>query len=292
MKKIGEVSKLFNISNRMLRYYEQKGIIKTTRQENNYRYYDEYSIQKIKQILSLKQLGFTVREIEKVFSSNSTIELIQLLQNKKSLLIKQQKELTTLTNVITNFIHLLNTSNESIFQALSLSLRTPPEILKGAKKVNNENLRIITLPSMRVVSFLTVSETPEDDTWNKVNEFIKDNNLTDFRHFGFNNPSPKEGNPVYGYEMWVTVPKDFKTLNVTKEISGGLYASLTSYLTNIGEKWNELSVLINDSESYEFDFDQETHPWLEECTNYTHFIDPNIHFSEKQLDLLLPIKRK
>ena len=158
--------------------------------------------------------------------------------------------------------------------------------------MNNGSYMIISLPKMKVVSFCTVSKTPEEDTWNEVKKFIKDNKLIDFRHFGFNNPSPNEGNPVYGYEMWVTVPNDFKTESVIKEFSGGLYASTTSYLINIEEKWREFGTMINENEEYDIDFDQETHPWLEECTNYLHFIDPDVSFSEKQLDLLLPIKRK
>ena len=55
MKKIGEVSTQYDMSNRMLRYYEEKGIIKSIRGENNYRYYDEDSELRIKQICLLKK---------------------------------------------------------------------------------------------------------------------------------------------------------------------------------------------------------------------------------------------
>lgn len=43
--KIGEVSKMFNISKEMLRYYEKKGVLHPKRiDENNYRVYDEMDI--------------------------------------------------------------------------------------------------------------------------------------------------------------------------------------------------------------------------------------------------------
>lgn len=56
---------------------------------------------------------------------------------------------------------------------------------------------------------------------------ISQNNLhkrSGYRNFGFNNPSPFEGNPVYGYEMWVTIPDNFVVPEplVKKRFDGGL----------------------------------------------------------------------
>lgn len=48
--KIGKVRKITGVSARSIRYYEEKGLIKTSRQENNYREYDEKAIESINAI--------------------------------------------------------------------------------------------------------------------------------------------------------------------------------------------------------------------------------------------------
>ena len=124
MKKIGEISVQYNVSPRMLRYYEDKGIITTTRNENNYRYYDQQAEDQIKQILLLKELDFTVREIEKVFYEYTSYDLIRILFQKNLLVVDKLEELQKLETIIDNFIFLLSNSNENMFESLALSLAT------------------------------------------------------------------------------------------------------------------------------------------------------------------------
>lgn len=52
LQTIRQVSRAFNISARMLRYYEQIGLIKTQRNADNaYRFYDEAAIKRVQQIM-------------------------------------------------------------------------------------------------------------------------------------------------------------------------------------------------------------------------------------------------
>lgn len=299
MKKIGEISKRYNVSNRMLRYYEKVGIISSTRRENNYRYYTEESERKLTQILLLKELNFTLKEIEYIYKTKSTFDLIKIMYQKQAILKENIINQKKLDQIITHFIELLNESQHPFFDSLELCLRNPSKNWRGKNSMTNENVRIITVPRMKVAVFNCVSETPEEDCWKEVNNFISKNKLTSFRHFGFNNPNPQEGKTEYGYEMWVTVPDDFYEKGVqTREVNEALYASLTTTMDSISRRWNELHKLINNHELYDVDFLENDvfgvseHQWLEECINYKHFIDPDIHFSEKQLDLLLPIKTK
>ena len=54
---IGTVSKNLGISSRMLRYYEQIGLIESKRVENYaYRVYDEEAIRRLRQIILLRKL--------------------------------------------------------------------------------------------------------------------------------------------------------------------------------------------------------------------------------------------
>jgi len=51
MLRIGEAANKFNISKRALRYWEDEGLIRSIRHENEYRYYDEENIERINTIV-------------------------------------------------------------------------------------------------------------------------------------------------------------------------------------------------------------------------------------------------
>ncbi len=297
MKQIGEIGRLYQVSNRMLRYYESRGILTSVRMDNNYRYYDEEQEMRIQQILLLKELEFTTTEIEAVFTMSSSLEMIKLLLSKQRNLRDRIDNLESLNAIIDNYIHLLDTTKHPIIESLVLSLQQPNQRLKGESSMNKQDVRIIQLPAMKVASFHVISETPEDDVIKLTDAFVKKQKLVSFRHFGFNNPNPKEGTPEYGYEMWITVDKDYPNVTM-KTRKGGLYASVSAYMPDIGRRWNELAKYIQESKEYDFDCTEEDqygvaeHQWLEECTHYFHNSDPNIPFTEKQLDLMLPIKKR
>lgn len=62
---IKEVVKMTGISISKLYYYEQKNLINPERDKNNYRNYSEDDIKQIKYILILKEIGFSIKNIEK-----------------------------------------------------------------------------------------------------------------------------------------------------------------------------------------------------------------------------------
>ncbi|GIO54378.1 MerR family transcriptional regulator [Paenibacillus cineris] len=64
--KIGKIRKITGVSARSIRYYEEKGLIKTSRQENNYREYDEKTIESINTIQLYLGLGLTTDQIRDI----------------------------------------------------------------------------------------------------------------------------------------------------------------------------------------------------------------------------------
>jgi predicted transcriptional regulator YdeE len=157
------------------------------------------------------------------------------------------------------------------------------------------NVRIVRLPAMTVASYRAESKTPEDDCSRVFNQFVLENNLhkrDGYRYFGFNNPSPSDGSPVYGYEMWVTVPDDCEVPKplVKKQFDGGLYASVSTQMNEIGERWQLLHNWCTTSDHYDADSSIQ---WLEECSmDFEAFISEQVKDSDKQLDLLEPIRRR
>lgn len=71
---ISEISKKLRITTRAIRHYEDIGIIKSKRLDNNYRYFDDINVDKLKFLVRARNLGFTLEECK---------ELIVLFQNDK-----------------------------------------------------------------------------------------------------------------------------------------------------------------------------------------------------------------
>ena len=71
---ISEISKKLKITSRTVRYYEDIGIITSKRLENNYRFYDDKNIDKLKFLVRARKLGFALAECK---------ELIKLFEKAK-----------------------------------------------------------------------------------------------------------------------------------------------------------------------------------------------------------------
>ncbi|MEM7553843.1 MAG: MerR family transcriptional regulator [Cyanobacteria bacterium P01_A01_bin.84] len=79
--KVGELAKLTGISVRTLHYYDEIGLLSPSkRTDADYRLYSDTDIVRLQQIMSLRQLGFSLGEIREClqnlnFSLHRTIEL-------------------------------------------------------------------------------------------------------------------------------------------------------------------------------------------------------------------------
>lgn len=93
MYKIGEFSKITNLTVKALRYYDEIGILKPSLVlENGYRYYNEDNFQKAMQIKLLKDLGFSMNEIKDVLDNiDDDNDLQDYLLEKKQKIEKQIK---------------------------------------------------------------------------------------------------------------------------------------------------------------------------------------------------------
>lgn len=73
--KIGEVSKEFGVSIRLLRYYDSiELLIPSFRDENGYRYYNKNDIIKLEQILLLQMLDFSLQDIKIIINRGNIAE--------------------------------------------------------------------------------------------------------------------------------------------------------------------------------------------------------------------------
>lgn len=323
LQSISQVSRLFNISTRTLRYYEQIGLITPVKKENSaYRAYDTAVMTRIQQIIILRKLRIPLRQIKELLTNNSAGKFIEEFERALSEIKKEMAALSTIRSVIESFLEKLYLNGEKpalpddenlleIIHSLTISKikfreeKSMTELNQANEKLNrltDRDVRVVYLPPATVAAIHLVGDAPETDTGDLLFTFIKDNNLPrikpDFRHYGFNHPngSLPDGSD-HGYERWVTIPDDMEVSPpfVKKQFAGGLYGA---YMIPMGvfDEWNQLYEWANCHEKYEIVWGDPAcmSGLIEEHLNAIHHYLWSHEECDRQLqlDLLIPIKEK
>lgn len=78
MFKIGEFSKMTQVSARMLRHYDKLGLLQPNVVDRftGYRYYTLEQIPQLNRLLALKDLGFSLNEIAHLLSTQVSVEML------------------------------------------------------------------------------------------------------------------------------------------------------------------------------------------------------------------------
>ncbi len=182
---IGKLSLMTGISTRSIRHYENLGLLPcNSLSDSNYRLFGEYELKRLKQILLLKSLGFSLQEILEIITAEENMKISTLFENRLetinqevSKLNKNKELLEAVSNIyktngleyINNF-HLIkemvtmNTKFIRIYNRLSLELQIKilkelystgtlkPETLKAIGEDNGhlllEELHMILVKSL------------------------------------------------------------------------------------------------------------------------------------------------
>lgn len=321
LQTISQVSRAFNISTRTLRYYEQIGLLKSTKKaEYAYRTYDETSIERLWQIIILRKLRIPLKQISHILQTEDVNLAIKVFQNK---LKEIGDEITSLSIIETHLNTFISQLNNSASLKVKLNLLNDKSILKivdaltftkinlteeksmgdlnkaAANLSKLKDVRIVYLPPSTVLSSHFIGENPEEQSAIPLDQFVKISGLCntkpDLRQYGFNHPNPSDERP-YGYERWVTIPDDMEIPKqfAKKVFMGGLYAA---HMIPIGafEEWGWLFEWVEQNDKYEANLgDPECMSGcLEEHLNYVNYVRrPENEPYDLQLDLLIPIKEK
>jgi DNA-binding transcriptional MerR regulator len=92
MFKIGDFSRLSLVSVRMLRYYDEFGLLAPAHIDRftDYRYYTVDQLPRLNRILALQDLGFTLQQIKQVLQQDVTADQLRGMLRLKSAEIEQQ----------------------------------------------------------------------------------------------------------------------------------------------------------------------------------------------------------
>ena len=285
LQSIGQVSKAQGISARMLRYYEQVGLIESHRcEDNDYRAYDEAAALRIQQIILLRKLQIPVKKIRVILDHPQAAAVIGIFKENiagieqeisalsaiKTILERFVLEIEQLTAVQLSLDFLQESSVQQLAESLSLVQKNVKETIgmtdlnKAAQVLRKlRNVRVIFLPPMTVASICIEGENAQDRAWQALTDFVKQSNLLaskpDVRVFKFVHANAA-GKNCGGHEIWVSIPEDFTVPApfVRKKFLGGQYAAHMAG-DNGFETWLGLQDWVNESGAYQYD------PGLDRC---------------------------
>lgn len=325
LQPISKVSKAYGVSTRTLRYYEQLGLLQSSKLPGYaYRAYDAEALSCLQQILVLRKLRIPLKQIGAILETRDARLAIELFEQSIAGLQREKQALEAIEGILRSFIRELEKllpaplsphvfeqeHGEIVARALSVKTlsqkeETSMEELNRASELleHFKDIRILYLPPMTVASCQSTGDNQEEVVGAAISTFIKESGLgefkPDFRRIGFNNPASEQPGGSLGYEAWVSIPSDMEVPAplAKKQFLGGVYAA---HMIAFGEfqEWGRLWQWVMNNEEYEVDFSPRTDPAdpgadpsLEEQLNAIHHLEDTSPFGT-QLDLLVPIKPK
>ncbi len=320
---ISEISKKLSISTRTLRYYEQIGLIESVKKDDYaYRTYDETAVIRLQQILVLRKLRISLKQIGVILQSENTAAIIDAFRQNLSEVDDEITALSTIRDIINTFITRLK---DSIYQDIKLNLLDDTALLEAVdaltvqkaqlkeeksaadleqaseklNKLTDRDVRIVYVPPATVAAVHTKGTEPGPEliTAEIVDKFILETKLKEnypaSRHYGFNNPDEPVHGEGHGYERYITIPDDMEVPSpiVKKHFVGGLYAARTIPM-GAWDEWFALHEWVGNSERYEFRWEtiDGVCGWIEEHLNYWDWNSSNDDY--RQIDLMIPVKIK
>lgn len=116
MKTVKEVSNLTGISVRTLHYYDEIDLLKpTVLSEAGYRFYDDKALEKLQQILFLRELDLPLKQIKEILE-NPDLDKKQLLYSQKRMLVVKKERLE---RIIASIGEILKGDNKMNFEVFS-----------------------------------------------------------------------------------------------------------------------------------------------------------------------------
>ena len=323
---VTEVSRTYGVSARMLRHYEKLGLISSGRKEDYaYRVYRPEDILRLRQILVLRKLRLSLKEIGGILSDPGSSAAIAVFEKNLRQMDEELRALHAVRRVVAEFLSALRQrqslpAGETILrdgQLMSLANALSPtstlireeryrmmEELKQAEQgwKTMKDVRIVHLPESDVAAAHVVGDEPEDRAGKLIAEFIRKSRLWEkhpgLRLYGFNHPAPTDETGFHGYEFWISIPDGMEVPPplAKKHFAGGTYAAHMIPMGNF-EEWEWLYEWVQHSDEYEYAGHGSPENMFDNLEEHLNYHDHVLETCEgepqtAQLDLLIPVRRR
>jgi DNA-binding transcriptional MerR regulator len=288
--KIKELSNKYDITARTLRYYEDMGLISSTRSSDYaYRLYDENAVKRLEQILILRKLNISIKDIQRVFSASGSEVVLDVLSSKVQNIDDEVALLHELKEIVLDFIRYIEQADFNKKSDVKLLHDKAKDIegrivnveyngnpfensiidrlLENAEKRGKKalNCRIINMRPMRVLStYLKDTKRTEnfhkgegaEEIWNEEYKKIlsKYEEMTGSRFNGYYGEG-FEGHSDAGHILTRKIPDDCVNDSPYEDyILGGLFiAETTRPDLDPGELWDAMKEALAESSDFEID---------------------------------------
>jgi len=103
--KISDVAEKYGVTTRTLRFYETAGLIRSQRTDAYaYRMYDETALKRLEQILILRRMSISVKDIKRIFESAGSEVVLDVLDGKAKDIDEEVALLHELKGIVLKFI--------------------------------------------------------------------------------------------------------------------------------------------------------------------------------------------
>lgn len=277
--KIREMTAKYDLSARTLRYYEDMGLIKSIRSDDYaYRLYDEANVKRLEQILILRKLNISIKDIQRIFNTSGSEIVLEVLGKKVDDIDEEISVLHELKEIVLEFIRQIESADfgresdvkllyekakEIKTQIVNVNYNGNPStinrLVEVTEKLDNKvpDIMIVKIPKFRAVTsgVVTFEELFGGDfmPWQESHNHLFKPVIFDSADFLCGKDDKAE---------WIWAVKDEVTEDDTYpykiiEFPGGLYAAAVSVdgdgeshnrVRSKTEKWLEGTNFVIDSE--------------------------------------------
>lgn len=259
--KIRDMTNKYDLSARTLRYYEDMGLITSVRREDYaYRLYDEANVKRLEQILILRKLNISIKDIQRIFNTSGSEIVLEVLGKKVDDIDEEISLLHELKNIVLEFIHqieqadfgresdvklLYEKAKEIKTQIANVNYNGNPSmvnrLLEVTEKLDNKipDIMIVRIPKFRAVTSGLVSFEElfggEFEPWQEAHNHLFKPVIFDAADF----LCEKDGKVEWIWALRDDVTKDDVFPYEIIEYPGGLYAVAVS-VDGDGESNNQV----------------------------------------------------
>lgn len=258
--KIREITERYDLSARTLRYYEDMGLIQSIRSDDYaYRLYDAAAVKRLEQILILRKLNISIKDIQRIFRTSGSEVVLEVLGKKVGDIDEEISLLHELKEIVLEFIRqiekadfgkesdvklLYEKAKELKTQIVNVDYSGNPSavnrLLEVTEKLDNKvpDIMVVRIPKFRAV---TSGPTTLEAVFGTFQSWQKNHGQL-FESVIFDCPDFLYGKD--GKFEWIWAVKDGVTEADTYpykiiEYSGGLYAVAVS-VNEDGESHNKV----------------------------------------------------
>ncbi len=248
--KIKEMTGKYNITARTLRYYEDMGLISSIRSDDYaYRLYDDAAVRRLEQILILRKLNISIKDIQRIFNTSGSEVVLEVLGKKVGSIDEEISLLHELREIVLEFIRQIEQADFGKEADIRLLYEKAKEIeiqivnvdyegnsasvnrlLEVTEKLDHKvpDIMIVRIPAFRAVTsgLMTFEELFGGDfgSWQRTHNHL-------FKPVIFDSPDFLYGKD--GKAAWIWALKDEVTETDVQPYdiivySGGLYAVAVS----------------------------------------------------------------